>query len=203
MTLPISPLFPRGLLFHRGLLLPTLAGIGCAALSALPAQAHGQVGGDVGAGLLHPLLGLDHLLLWLGLGALGSVAGHRWLLWGGAGGALGVMLGSLGVTVPLAEPLAGLAVAVLGLLLLLISRGGSIASLPLGGFVAGSCAIHGLLHGSEGGGGAGWWLGLLLGSVLLVATGRVAFPLLARHWQPRLALGLATAGLVLTGLALN
>lgn len=197
MTLPISPLS------RRGLLLPALAGLGCAALSALPVQAHGQAGGDVAAGLLHPLLGPDHLLLWLGLGALGSVAGHRWLLWGGAGGALGVVLGSLGVTLPLAEPLAGLAVAVLGLLLLLISRGGTVAALPLGGLVAGSCAIHGLLHGAEGSGGAGWWLGLLLGSVVLVATGRVAFPLLARHWQPRLALGLAAAGLVFTGLALN
>lgn len=197
MTLPIAPLS------RRELLLPALAGVGCAALSALPAQAHGQAAGDAAAGLLHPLLGLDHLLLWLGLGALGSVAGgHRWLLWGGAGGALGVVLGSLGVTLPLAEPLAGLAVAALGLLLL-ISRGGRVAALPLGGLVAGCCAIHGLLHGAEGGGGAGWWLGLLLGSVGLVASGRVAFPLLARQWQPRLALGLATAGLVLTGLALN
>ena len=196
MTLPIAPLS------RRELPLPAFAGLGCAVLSALPAQAHGHAGGDVAAGLLHPLLGLDHLLLWLGLGAVGSVAGHRWILWGGAGGVLGVVLGSLGVTLPLAEPLAGLAVTVMGLLLL-ISRGSTQAPLTLGGLVAGCCAIHGLLHGAEGSGGAGWWLGLLLGSVVLVAIGRVAFPLLARHWQTRLSLGLAAVGLVLTGVALN
>jgi urease accessory protein len=197
MTLPIAPLS------RRELLLPAFAGLGCAALSAIPAQAHGTAGADVAAGLAHPLLGLDHLLLWLGLGAVGSVAGHRWLLLGAAGGALGVVLGTLGVTLPLAEPLAGLAVTVMALLLLLISRGSTQATLPLGALVAGCCAAHGLLHGAEGSGGAGWWLGLLLGSVALVATGRVAFPLLARHWQTRLALGLAAVGLVLTGLALN
>lgn len=118
MPLPLTP-SPR-----RQLLLPVLAGLGCAALSALPAQAHGGTADGVTAGLLHPLLGLDHLLLWLGLGALGSLAGRRWLLWGGGGGAVGVVLGSLGVSLPLAEPLAGLAVTLLGLLLgLLISRG--------------------------------------------------------------------------------
>jgi urease accessory protein len=196
MTLPIAPLS------RRELLLPAFAGLGCAALSAIPAQAHGTAGADVAAGLAHPLLGLDHLLLWLGLGAVGSMAGRRWILWGAAGGVLGVVLGSLGVTLPLAEPLAGLAVTVMGLLLL-ISRGSTQTALPLGVLVAGCCATHGLLHGAEGSGGAGWWLGLLLGSVALVATGRVAFPLLARHWQTRLALGLAAVGLVLTGLALN
>ncbi|MFW6730764.1 MAG: HupE/UreJ family protein [Synechococcus sp.] len=202
MPLPLNP-SPR-----RQLLLPVLAGLGCAALSALPAQAHGGAGGGVTAGLLHPLLGLDHLLLWLGLGALGSLAGRRWLLWGGGGGAVGVVLGSLGVSLPLAEPLAGLAVTLLGLLLvLLISRGtaraGASTDLPLGGLVAGCCAIHGLLHGAEGSGGTGWWLGLLVSSLALVATGRFGFPLLAGRWQPRLALGLAASGLVLTGLALN
>jgi urease accessory protein len=193
---------------HRQLLPPVLAGLGCAALSALPAQAHGDAGGGMTAGLLHPLLGLDHLLLWLGLGALGAVAGRRWLLWGAGGVAVGVVLGSLGVTLPMAEPLAGLAITLLGVRLVrLVSRGPrgaqATADLPLGGLVAGCCAVHGLLHGAEGSGASGWWMGLLVSSAALVATGRFGFPLLADRWQPRLALGFASSGLVLAGLALN
>ena len=186
MTLPIAPLS------RRELLLPAFAGLGCAALSAIPAQAHGTAGADVAAGLAHPLLGLDHLLLWLGLGAVGSMAGRRWILWGAAGGVLGVVLGSLGVTLPLAEPLAGLAVTVMGLLLL-ISRGSTQTALPLGVLVAGCCATHGLLHGAEGSGGAagGWaccwarwpsWPPVALPSRCWHGTGRPGWPWAWPRW---------------------
>ena len=50
--------------------LPTtaLAAIAVLALGAHPAEAHGTAGGGAFAGLLHPLLGLDHLLMLLAVG---------------------------------------------------------------------------------------------------------------------------------------
>jgi urease accessory protein len=182
MNLPMAPLT------RRQLLLPALAGLGCAALSAIPAQAHGNAGADVAAGLAHPLVGVDHLLLWLGLGALASLAGNRWLLWGGAGAAVGAVLGHLGMTIPFAEPVASLALTVLGMLLLALLNPGS---------------RFGLLHGAEGSGGGAWWLGLLVSSLGLVTIGRLGFPRLAGRWQLWAAIALSLSGVAFSGLALN
>jgi len=202
MNLPMAPLT------RRQLLLPALAGLGCAALSAIPAQAHGNAGADVAAGLAHPLVGVDHLLLWLGLGALASLAGNRWLLWGGAGAAVGAVLGHLGKTIPFAEPVASLALTVLGMLLLALLNPGSRFGLqgrrlPIGWLVALCCATHGLLHGAEGSGGGAWWLGLLVSSLGLVTIGRLGFPRLAGRWQLWAAIALSLSGVAFSGLALN
>ena len=51
-------------------LVPALAaGFGLSLLSGLPAGAHGLATGDLLTGGLHPLLGMDHLLLLVGVGA--------------------------------------------------------------------------------------------------------------------------------------
>ena len=52
----------------RSLLLTGAAGLGLSLLSALPAAAHGHADASGLAGALHPLLGLDHLVLLVGIG---------------------------------------------------------------------------------------------------------------------------------------
>jgi STE24 endopeptidase len=51
-------------------------------VSGQPASAHGIASGGLGAGLLHPLLGSDHLLLLLGVGAASASLSAQLLLWG-------------------------------------------------------------------------------------------------------------------------
>ena len=54
------------------------AGLALSLLSTLPAGAHGLAGAGLAAGASHPLLGLDHLLLLLGVGGAAALAppGH-------------------------------------------------------------------------------------------------------------------------------
>ena len=54
-------------------------------VSGQPAAAHGISGGGLGSGFLHPLLGSDHLLLLLGVGAAAASLSAQLLLWGLAG----------------------------------------------------------------------------------------------------------------------
>ena len=169
----------------RSLLLCAGAGLALSLLSALPAAAHGAAG--TGAGALHPLLGVDHVLLLLGVGLAAGRFGNQLLLAALVGGVTGSLLGHFGAVLPGAELLAALTVSLLGLSLL---QGGRL--LPL--VVAGGMAIHGLLHGLEASGGAAWWLGAFASSAVVASAGL----LISRRLQQR-PQQLAAAALALLG----
>ena len=57
--------------------LAAAAGLALSLLSALPAGAHGLASGGLVAGASHPLLGLDHLLLLVGVGGATALGGPR------------------------------------------------------------------------------------------------------------------------------
>jgi urease accessory protein len=174
-------------------------------VSGQPASAHGIASGGLGAGLLHPLLGSDHLLLLLGVGAASASLSAQLLLWGLAGAACGGIYGALGGGLPAAEVLAALAITAVAALVLrnqTSTTSGAINNATpalglAGSVIATSVAIHAMLHGQEATAALAtptWWLGALASSAL-VAGGSYG---LLRHqpaiWSQRLALGLALAG---------
>lgn len=169
-------------------------------LASHPARAHGSAVGGLMGGLSHPLLGLDHLVMLLAVGAAASLFSSPLLLWAGVGALVGAMAGAGGLTVPAAELWAALAVAALGGLSLAASGGGRPASgrfrLGAGGavpspnavsrgleavsgpLVAGGVALHALLHGQEAPADATsllWWSGALVSSLLVCLGAFQAF----------------------------
>lgn len=184
----------------RRLLAPAAAGLALSLLSALPAGAHSVADGGLLAGASHPLLGLDHLLLLLGVGGLASLVGAEVLLFALAGALLGSVIGVLGGQLPGAEVLAALAVTTLGVVLLQCQRSAQPPQLGLlGSVVAAAVAVHALLHGQEASAAASWWLGAGLASAAVVG---ITYGVLRRcdgQWTRLLATGLSLAGL---GLAL-
>ncbi len=190
MTFPTSAL--------RRLALPAAAGLGLSLLSALPASAHGGAGEGLMAGAGHPLLGLDHLLLLLGVGAASSFISGRLLLFAAGGALLGGVLGANGAALPAAEVLAALAVSALGLVVLQCARLRQAPPLGLiGTVVAAAVAVHALLHGQEASGGALWWLGAAAASSAVVGLSSVGLARLNQRWTLLLAGGLSLAGLAL------
>ena len=147
-------------------LVPALAaGFGLSLLSGLPAGAHDLAAGDLLTGGLHPLLGMDHLLLLVGVGAAAAGIDGAVLLFALAGALLGgcfgaLDFGALSGALPLAEVLAALAVSAVGLLLLRPQGWDRRLGLALpGGVIAAAVALHALLHGQAATGELGWWLG--------------------------------------------
>jgi urease accessory protein len=182
----------------RRLLLPAAAGCGLSLLSALPADAHGVAGGGLIAGASHPLLGIDHLLLLVGVGGVASLAGSQVLLFAIGGAVLGALLGSLGTSLPGAELLAAVAVAALGLILLQGQRGQQAPRISLlGPVVAAAVTVHALLHGQEHAGTAAWWVGAAAASAAVVALTDLLLRRLDPRWTRALAVGLSLAGLCL------
>jgi urease accessory protein len=111
------------------------------------ASAHpGIIGHDsaLGAGLLHPLLGIDHLLAMLAVGLWAAQQGGRatWLLPAGFIGGMvgGALLGMQGTALALAEPGIAGSLLVLGL----VVAGGR--QLPLAAAI-GVTTLFGLYHG--------------------------------------------------------
>jgi urease accessory protein len=192
----MSLLFPPS--SARPLGLAAAAGFGLSLLSALPVQAHGAADAGLLAGASHPLLGLDHLLLLLGVGGVAAYVSSGVLLFALGGALVGALLGSFGGDLPAAEVWAALAVSALGVLLLSLQRSQRSPQLSLvGSVVAAAVAVHALLHGQEASGTLSWWLGAGLASAAVVgATG-----LVLRRLHSRWTLALAAA-LSLTGLAL-
>lgn len=163
-----------------------------------PAQAHGLAHGGLGYGFLHPITGVDHLLLLIGVGAAASYVSAQLLLWGLAGAVLGGLAGAMGFTMPFAEVLAALAISAVALLTLNSHREGRSPGLAFGGgLVAAAVALHGALHGGEAPVDAsafGWWAGALAASVLVSGGSFLLMRRLPLAWTNRLALLLAVLG---------
>lgn len=152
-----------------------------------PAQAHDTAGSGLLSGLLHPLLGLDHLLLLVAVACAAVLLSSQLLLWAGGGAVIGALLGSQGVALPAADLLAALMVVALGLVLLL-----SAPARLAGPLVAVAVASHAWLHGMEapvGSGGPAWWAGALLSALVVLAVCGAAtrsLPRQASRWAPLL-----------------
>ncbi|MCP9883220.1 HupE/UreJ family protein [Cyanobium sp. Alchichica 3B3-8F6] len=175
------------------------AGLALSLLSALPAGGHGLASGGLVAGASHPLLGVDHLLLLVGVGGAAALAGPSLLLVSLAAAVVGSLFGAFGGSLPAAEVLAALTVSGIGLALLARQRshqldGQGVLTVVL----AVGVAVHAMLHGQEAGGSAsellGWWIGAALASTAVVGT---TFAVL-RKSKPAWGLALA-AGLTLGG----
>ncbi|MGP1396220.1 MAG: HupE/UreJ family protein [Inquilinaceae bacterium] len=181
---------------------PSLTLIAAAAtlLIAAPASAHtgtGQAGGFV-SGLLHPVLGADHLIALLAFGALAGARAVRlawppmavFLIAMGAGAVTAVA----GLAVPLAEPGIAVSVIVFGGLLTFGTRLPGPTLACVGAVFA---LAHGYAHGGEIPGGAApvaFGAGFLLATAGLLAAG-AALAVAARALRPR---ALRLAGLAAT-----
>lgn len=189
---------------------------------ASPAVAHdGHATSGVMTGLMHPVIGLDHLLATLGVGLVIGLAsrGAGTTLQTTAAGLSGLLAGLLAAVLALGAPgsaatLAGLAepAAVLGLLVLagLVLRAESLGRPVLGLAVALVSLPHALLHIREGA-GLPFFAGLAMASLALLVAGHAAGRRLGATATTRseglagavrlaLATGLGMAGL--TGLGL-
>lgn len=164
----MTPISPPRLAAASALLLP--------ALLQLPAQAHGGAGATALAGLVHPLIGLDHLLMLIAVGAVAALQGPWLLLWALLGGVAGALLAQLGWVLPALELAATLAVLAVGSWALLQPR--LRRQLPAtwldrgaGALVAAAVMLHALLHGLEAPStaAAAWWASALFSSALVCA----------------------------------
>lgn len=158
--------------------------IGLALLAAIaPAQALAHSGPgthvDFFQGLLHPVSGLDHLLVMVGVGLLAATLGGRarWALPGTfvtvmALAAAAAMAGLVGGAP--AEHLIALSVIAIGVPIALASK----PTLPLAMVLVAICAgVHGHAHGLElpaAANATSFMLGLVLATALLHATGAMA-----------------------------
>jgi urease accessory protein len=169
-----------------------------ALLLDLPAQAHGIAHGGIAAGFLHPISGVDHLLLLVGIGAAASCISALLLLWALAGAIGGGVFGAMGGTLPAQEFIAALAITAVAVLVARSLR--SQQSPQLGAcaaLVAAAVAVHAMLHGLEapaGGSALLWWLGAFSGSVLVSGGSFLALRRLPLAWTRGLGVLLALCG---------
>jgi urease accessory protein len=180
----------------------SLALFGAASALALlldqPAQAHGIAHGGIANGFLHPISGVDHLLLLIGIGAAASCISAQLLLWALAGAIGGGVFGAMGGTLPAQEFLAALAITAVAVLVLRSLR--SQQSLQLGAcaaLVTAAVAVHAMLHGLEApadGSALLWWLGAFSGSMLVSGGSFLALRRLPLAWTRGVAVLLALGG---------
>jgi urease accessory protein len=180
----------------------SLALFGAASALALlldqPAQAHGIANGGIANGFLHPISGVDHLLLLIGIGAAASCISAQLLLWALAGAIGGGVFGAMGGTLPAQEFLAALAITAVAVLVLRSLR--SQQSLQLGAcaaLVTAAVAVHAMLHGLEApadGSALLWWLGAFSGSMLVSGGSFLALRRLPLAWTRGVAVLLALGG---------
>jgi len=132
-------------------------------LLSLPAPAFAHTGAHTGgsffSGLLHPLSGLDHLLVMLAVGVWAVLAMRRYV-WQPAALfigclAVGAWLGMRGVSLPGTEAGIAASVLVMGLLLMAWTR---IAALPGLALIAVFALLHGHAHGLEMPSGSAPWV---------------------------------------------
>ncbi len=180
-----------------------LAGVGAAL--AGPAAAHtGGVVGGLQSGLLHPILGLDHVVAMVAVGLWGGILGRPavWVLpvafplMMAVAGAAGVA----GAALPFVEPGIALSGVVLGLLVLTAARPPLwLAVVVVGAFAA----FHGHAHGTElpeAANPAAYALGFVAGTGLLHLLG-VAIGLLWRWRGGRVAVRAAGGAIAVAGAA--
>lgn len=187
------------------------------ALTALPQVAMAHTGhGTSGLfeGLAHPL-GLDHLLAMFAVGVWSVAALPLARVWQGPlcfclAMVVGALLGVAGIGLPFVEQGIALSVVLFGVLLVVASRAGSVASPAAPGLllVASAASLHGLAHGAEAPAGdfTAYALGFMLTTLVLQGAG-VATALGVRRWladRDRLAfrgvgLTLGVSGVVLLG----
>jgi urease accessory protein len=177
------------------------------AVTASAAQAHtGHPIDSAGAGALHPLTGLDHLLAMIGVGIWAAhigASGERHATWLVPASfvvvmALGAVVGLSGATLPLAE--AGIigSVVLIGLLIASTSR------LPLWApmaVVALFAFCHGFAHGAEMPASLAYGAGVLAATVILHVTG-IGIGLVARRLSSQLGVRIVGGALALAGFAL-
>ncbi len=173
-------------------------------ISLFPPLAMAHSGGaDVGgwtAGLLHPLLGMDHLLAMFAVGMLGARLGGRglWrlpLLFVGML-LLGAVLALNGHLLPHLEQGIVLSVVLFGLLVALprVSTGLGAA------LVAGFALYHGMAHGVEmppASVGTAYLAGLLVSTALLHLAGILSVLRLHAGFARACGVGIAAGGLAL------
>ena len=144
-------------------------------VSATPAFAH--AGHGIASGFLHPILGWDHLIAMLAVGAWGAALGAR-AIWTVPAAFVSAMIvggafGMAGVEVPFVETIILASVLVLGIL------AGSRVKLPVwsGMAIVGLFALaHGYAHGAEIPEGANPWVfgtGFVAATSLIHALGAV------------------------------
>ena len=172
-----------------------------ALLLAQPAQAHGIAHGGIAAGFLHPISGVDHLLMLVSVGAAGAVISPQLLLWALAGAIGGGVFGALGGSLPAQEFLAALAITAVTVLVLRSQQSPRLG--VSAALVAAAVAVHAMLHGLEApvdGSAALWWLGALCGSVFVSGGSLLLLRRLPVAWTHAAALLLALgSGLVALG----
>ena len=137
---------------HPAVAVAGLVLLGLATLLPLPAAAHTgaeQLGG-LASGLLHPILGFDHVLAMVAVGIWGAFLGMPmvWVLpvTFPLVMALSGMLGGLGVPIPGIEPGIALSVVVLGAMIALAVRPPLWVAAVIVAFWA---IFHGYAHGAE------------------------------------------------------
>lgn len=150
-------------------------------LSALPAHAHAHAHTGIGSvhglldGVLHPLIGIDHLLVMLAVGLWAAMRGGRslWLLPMAFLTAMGVGAGlsMLGITVTAAESWVAFSVVAAGVLVWRNTRMSSVLAVAL---VSVFALAHGYVHALELTGGAdalAYSAGFLLTTAMLHGLG--------------------------------
>ena len=169
---------------------------------ASPAMAHtGPGASGLGAGLAHPIIGIDHLLAILAVG-LWSASQTKGKAWQGPATfvilmTVGCALGLAGIAMPLVEAGILASVVVFGLMILARHTTQALGLIAIGGFAM----FHGHAHGSEAIAGAvtAYMAGFLISTVALHACGYVAGRAAAR-WHH--GMQVAGAAVALSGLAL-
>lgn len=178
-------------------LLGAASAVACLGL-ALPAQAH-DAASHVGllTGALHPLVGLDHLLLLIAVGGAAAAISPLLLGWALAGGLIGAGLTGLASQLPRLELIAALAISAVALLALKRPQAQIQPLVPAGSLVALAVAVHAMLHGLAAptdGGLVLWWLGALSSSAAAAAGSYALLRRLPAGWTQRLALLLVVLG---------
>jgi len=181
---------------------------GAAVVAASGAWAHpGHAGGGFWPGLLHPLLGLDHLLAMVAVGLWAARLGGR-AMWAVPTAFVAAMLAGAalafsGTVLPAVEPAIAASVLVFGLL---VAGGTRMPVAPALALAAAFAVSHGAAHGMELPEGAhafAYAVGFLLATTLLIGVGAGLGRALRDRSLPRRAIGLpiAAVGLLMAAKA--